>query len=148
MKRDQEFETLQQQYPNLFKEYPRSGFGVGDGWSDLLHDLYEVLEDHIKRLPEEIRGDVCVAQIKEKFGTLRFYMTQETPYISGAIAVAESISHRVCEDCGASGTLRKGGWLRTLCDEDYAVQEKRKEESYKAYNLAMEEKKNKAQDNK
>jgi hypothetical protein len=68
-------------------------------------------------LPEEVRGDVYCAQVKEKFGSLRLYMNNETPYISGAIAMAESMSGHICEVCGEPGQRRSGGWIRTLCDD-------------------------------
>ena len=74
-----EFKEFQQKYPNLFRTYPRSGFSVEPGWEGLVHHLCNVLENHIEGLPQEIRPDVTCAQVKEKFGGLRFYMTQETP---------------------------------------------------------------------
>lgn len=56
------------------------------------------------------------AQVKEKFGTLRFYMTAHNPGITEAIRAAEAASAITCEDCGDPGTPRQNGWLRTLCD--------------------------------
>lgn len=110
------FNLFQQKYPNLFKEYPRSGFALDSGWELLAHTLCSTLEHHIEYLPEEIRGEVYCAQVKEKFGCLRWYMTNETPYISGAIAVAEMMSSHICSVCGQPGKLRSGGWILTLCD--------------------------------
>lgn len=111
------FQLFQQKYPNLFKEYPRSGFDLEPGWELLVHNLCFVLEEHIAQLPEETRRDTQCAQVKEKFATLRFYMTQEDPFISGAIAVAEYMSGHICGDCGAKGSQRGSGWIRTLCDD-------------------------------
>lgn len=110
------FKDFQQRYPNLFREYPRSGFALEPGWTELVQQLCNVLEHHIEDLPEEIRPDVNCAQVKEKFGGLRFYMTQETPYISGAIALAERMSNKICCQCGLPGKQRQGGWILTLCD--------------------------------
>lgn len=59
----------------------------------------------------------CASQIKEKFGTLRVYMTHYLPEMEEAISEAERLSAITCEDCGQPGELRQGGWLRTLCDE-------------------------------
>jgi hypothetical protein len=56
-------------------------------------------------------------QVKEKYGTLRFYMTTETDEMSSLIDEAELKSAVVCEDCGSTGKLRGGGWARTLCDD-------------------------------
>lgn len=57
------------------------------------------------------------AQIKEKFGTLRFYMTHYTDKIDEIIKEAEKKSRITCEYCGKPGELRDDGWLFTLCDE-------------------------------
>jgi len=31
--------------------------------------------------------------------------------------MAESWAGHTCEECGNKGTMRHGGWVRTLCDE-------------------------------
>jgi hypothetical protein len=36
------------------------------------------------------------------------------------IAMAESMSYRICEECGDRGKMRGGGWVRTLCDKHAA----------------------------
>lgn len=56
------------------------------------------------------------SQVKEKFASLRFYMTCETPEMSEAIRQAEVECSTICEYCGESGRHRYGGWERTLCD--------------------------------
>jgi hypothetical protein len=56
-------------------------------------------------------------QVKEKFGTLRFYYTGGDDYISGMVRMAESMSGVTCEECGAPGEQNDGGWIRTLCEE-------------------------------
>jgi hypothetical protein len=60
---------------------------------------------------------VVVTQIKEKFGTLRFYYHGGDDYIRGLESMADSMSARICEDCGKPGKIRSGGWVRTLCEE-------------------------------
>jgi hypothetical protein len=111
------FEEFQKKYPNLFKVYPRSGFDLSPGWETLVDSLCSILEYHIGHLPEEARADVHCAQVKEKFGGLRFYMTQSNPPMDGAIQMAELMSFHICETCGMPGQLRNGGWIQTLCDE-------------------------------
>jgi len=59
---------------------------------------------------------VVVAQIKEKFGGLRFYYEGGDDYIAGLVTMAESWASRTCENCGDDGHQRGGGWIRTLCD--------------------------------
>ncbi len=83
----------------------------GDGWYDLIFRLSEKLEVAITGLPE------CYAdQVKEKFGTLRFYMSSSTDEMEAWIDEAEAESAVTCEECGAPGKLRGKGWLYTACD--------------------------------
>lgn len=85
---------------------------VGPGWAELLTELHEKLEF----LAKAQGCDYTVSQIKEKFGTLRFYANC-TDIMQDCISAAEHQSSFVCEGCGDYGTLRKGGWLKTLCDK-------------------------------
>lgn len=59
------------------------------------------------------------AQVKEKFGGLRFYMTSGDDEIYQAISEAETLSHYTCEECGNHGKKRDLAWIRTLCDNCY-----------------------------
>ena len=58
----------------------------------------------------------CASQVKEKYGTLRFYMTCETQEMSDLISVACKKSAVTCENCGKPGKRNKTGWISTLCD--------------------------------
>ena len=89
-------------------KYPRCGAQCGPGW-------YPIIERLIVKL-KALGWDLELDQIKEKFGGLRFYIGGYTPGMDQAIAEAEKESFRTCEDCGAEGKPRKGGWIRTLCD--------------------------------
>lgn len=88
-----------------------------DGWEPLIRRLSIRLEAAIAALPEPERADYRAAQVKEKFGTLRFYMTSETDEMSAWIEAAEAESARTCETCGAPGKLSGDVWLQTVCDE-------------------------------
>lgn len=127
------FKDFQSKYPKLFSEYPRSGFHAPEGWVPLLHSLCSIIEDHISRLPEEIRAHIQCAQVKEKFGALRFYMTEDTPYIRGAIELAELMSYSLCETCGDKGKRRGGGYVLTLCDKHHEEREAKKKEDEKKW---------------
>lgn len=70
--------------------------------------------DSEPRVVEEVEQVVAV-QVKEKFGTLRFYYDGGDDVISGMVAVAESMSGVTCEVCGSPGTPGGVGWIRTLC---------------------------------
>jgi hypothetical protein len=69
---------------------------------------------------------VVLEQVKEKFGTLRFYYKGGDEYIRGLVALAEDMSAHICEDCGDTGTTRGGGWVRTLCDKHEAEYQERR----------------------
>jgi len=56
-------------------------------------------------------------QVKEKYGTLRFYMDLPTDEMFSLIDEAEEQSAHTCEVCGKPGEERYGGWVSTLCDE-------------------------------
>ena len=68
-------------FPNLYRDRHgdktqtnmRWGF-PGDGWFDLLWECSEKIEAEILKMPEAKRKECRAAQVKEKFGTLRFYM--------------------------------------------------------------------------
>jgi len=98
---------------------PFASFGCecGDGWFSLLDNLMTEIDN------EALSVFVNVAQIKEKFGTLRFYVNfdkcEDVDYekVYKIIQNYEEVSETTCEVCGKPGTLRGGGWLRTLCDD-------------------------------
>jgi hypothetical protein len=120
------YREIMSRFPNLFKEEPRSGFSVGDGWMPLLEILCPILEYQILSLPYEQHKEMYVAQVKEKFGGLRFYMTKATPFMEGAINMAENMSYSICEECGAPGERRNSGWIQTLCTRHHNLREKAK----------------------
>ncbi len=79
----------------------------------------EVLSDpepQCRPVPEACPQVVAI-QVKEKFGTLRFYYSGGDDFVSGIERMAESMSACMCEECGAPGKSRRGGWIQTLCDE-------------------------------
>lgn len=79
---------------------------VGPGWADLVNACYDITDEH----------HIVVTQIKEKFGGLRFYVGSAPIEVFGQIDTIIEKSYHICEDCGAAGKLRQGGWTRTLCD--------------------------------
>ena len=76
-----------------------------------LWDLENGKEDVRQIIPQ-----VVVAQIKEKFGGLRFYYDGGDDEISGMVRMAEVWASHTCDQCGDLGERRQGGWIRTLCD--------------------------------
>lgn len=101
------------------------GFECGDGWYNILNQLMSQIQHHIdwKQNGKEKfnQGDGCVQvtldQVKEKFGTLRFYYTGGDDAIRGMVHLAEAMSSVTCETCGNAGKFRGKGWFYTSCDE-------------------------------
>jgi hypothetical protein len=82
----------------------------------------EEIDEYVKKakpretFKEEVVKQVSFFQVKEKFAQLCIYTNGADDHISGIIRMAEAISACTCEDCGFPGKVRKGGWIRTLCD--------------------------------
>jgi hypothetical protein len=72
-----------------------------------------------RKVPNSI-DPVVVTQVKEKYGTLRFYHNGGDQFISGVVSMAEAMSAVTCETCGNPGKTHSGPWIRTLCDEHAA----------------------------
>lgn len=68
---------------------------------------------------------VVAVQVKEKFGTLRFYYSGGDDRVDGMVRMAESMSAVTCEDCGAPGTTGGSRWITTLCETHRAEYEAR-----------------------
>ena len=127
-------------YPKLFSvsperekmPFPMFGFEVGDGWYNIIDQLCFQIQNHIdwhngrreklleknpynSKIPDEI-SQVVVDQVKEKFGTLRFYASGGDDFTAGMIRMAEAMSSVTCETCGAPGMIRGRSWLYTACD--------------------------------
>lgn len=91
------------------------GFECDDGWFDIIHDLCTRLQQYIDNTSVE---QVVATQVKEKYGTLRFYYHGGDDYTDVLVAEAERKSAEVCEVCGDKGKLMSfGGWLKTVCEK-------------------------------
>ena len=101
---------------------PRSfqmfGFEVGPGWFRLVSKLFDDLATVVRPTGERLQ----IRQIKEKFGTLRFYWQgtfddQTSERICEAVELAEFRSEVTCETCGRRGRLMNTrGWMATSCE--------------------------------
>lgn len=120
-------------FPGIFKErgLPMNqtcmcwGFECSDGWYDLIERACKQLD-----AVHKVTGIQTVAtQVKEKFGTLRFYHRTESDkevdnaeawfnIIDDIVDHAEERSACACEVCGEYGELHvRGGWYITLCEK-------------------------------
>ena len=86
-------------------------FEIGAGWYGLIKNMIgEMIE---------AGWDKEVHQVKEKYGTLRFYTGGATDKMYEIIRQYERVSAVTCEVCGEVGQIRPGGWVATLCDTHY-----------------------------
>ena len=119
------------------------GICTGNGWYHIIDSLCYMVESYLISLnssnnwtlkqhckllfykrwftkPKLKHVTFELAQVKEKFGTLRIYYNGGDQYIDGMVAMAERISSRICDVCGQPGIVRNINdttWLGTRCDE-------------------------------
>jgi hypothetical protein len=115
------------------------GLEVGYGWYGLVLPIINEIQKFNEKYPD---STISITQIKEKWGTLRFYILPSVEYIEGMISIAEEESEHICEICGATGkTVEINGWYETLCENHLKA---KKESNYdnklqaKLYRRAME----------
>jgi hypothetical protein len=127
-------------YPKIFKNIGGDpmvtcmawGIECNDGWYDLLDTLCYTMQQHCTAAntryiietdkyefieegdPEYVQ--VVAAQVKEKLGTLRFYVDGGDASTEAMIELAEAMSGRICELCGSPARRNTdSGWLHTTC---------------------------------
>lgn len=118
-------ELLVKRYPAIFQNRFGDmretamcwGFDCGDGWFDLIDSLCMQITHHLKYNAESDTPPFVCDQVKEKYGTLRFYGHGGDKKIWAFVWFAESYSGRICETCGKPGKIRGSGWYYTACDE-------------------------------
>lgn len=137
-------QTLVSRYPDIFRDYngdPKQtcmawGFECGDGWFDLIDAICKAIQnqtEYANRLWPNLKFAVVAAQVKEKYGTLRFYneflyasdleehdrekLERCINQINGMISFAEFMSGRICEVCGQKGTLDGSSFPRCRCKD-------------------------------
>ncbi len=116
------------------------GLEVGQGWLPLIDELSAKLEKVIEKFIQDNPNLPCAqcvelkdnhknedhvyqsshpraSQVKEKYGTLRFYISGCTDEIDALISDAERRSAKICEECNSPGQQYGGGWVTTLCEE-------------------------------
>ena len=127
---------MEERFPKMFSgKY--GGFCCGEGWWPILESLCSNIQHHLdwKNKTAEVVPQVTVAQIKEKFGGLRFYYDGGDEHINGMVRMAEAWADASCEECGAPGKRRDGGWIKTLCDHHATEREAARAEYMKSNGL-------------
>lgn len=93
-----------------------------DYWNRLMFKMPQVLQKKYEwgrsaRFTLHFDEIPMFVQIKEKYGTLRLYMTATTDEMDEYTSTAEKASESTCETCGKYGKVRGGGWLYCACDD-------------------------------
>ena len=137
-------EEFMGRFPILFQDNKKSmqetcmcwGIDCPIGWWHILEQLCTYLEFHNQQFSKEYGIAVVADQVKEKFGTLRFYFSiafvdKETGLKVGPDdendETTSEMTEETCADCGVPLTkdnkVETEGWITFLCDECNAKRE-------------------------
>lgn len=126
MNNDNRYDNLIVKYPKLYGRLKY--FECDDGWYSIIESLSQKLE----KINENFESDenyIQAAQVKEKFGGLRFYYSCENvenidesvlKVVDFFIAEAEKQSKITCQFCGDIADFNstsKTNWITTLCKQ-------------------------------
>lgn len=116
--------ALCEAYPLIFRDCHADAtetgvywdFECGDGWYSLIDNLCKCIQTYITNNKCE---QITAIQVKEKFGTLRFYYSGGDDLIAGMVWFAEHLSSTICEVCGEPGTCTRdsAGWISCTCEK-------------------------------
>lgn len=116
-------DQLHDKYPKIFKR--KIGLGCDDGWYNIIDTLCKNIQHYLdyklrdfKNEEEKEALQVVAVQIKEKWGSLRFYYdgSCDDDYISGLVRMSEAFSVKTCEICGNKSEVQTKGWIRNVCN--------------------------------
>ena len=123
-------EEIEEFKKRIFDRIPKGwGYWIScdSGWFDLIDDLDKKIS--------YLAPNYEIHQVKEKYGTLRFYVggpansKEAAEIIDDLISYAQHLSSVICEVCGAarygrirtryddSVKTRGTGWYKTLCND-------------------------------
>ncbi len=141
MRRGLSMAQQEKQLGSICDLYGAFGLEIGDGWYQLIQDMCREIAAAYEA--EGAAADLVVDQVKEKYGTLRFYYHHKAPGTEaqalGCLPVSSELrqtverivddyeekSAHVCELCGKPGSLREDlEWMLTLCDEHYRLRKR------------------------
>lgn len=114
------YEQLIVKYPKLFSR--RKYIECNEGWIDIIDLLCTQIEIINSKYPDPEQG-IFAAQVKQKYGGLRFYISSEgvseedQKYVDNLIHGAEDASYKICESCGSPAAKVRTSRYSTLCDQ-------------------------------
>lgn len=133
-------QKLYEAFPNLYRGRNKTpqdssmcwGFACDDGWFDLIWNLSQKIEDAAQNQGIDRQSDAWpeAMQVKEKFGRLRFYLSDRQGEFAEILKEAAELSEHTCEQCGLPGALvsSERRVVQTLCErhaEAYLQMEKK-----------------------
>jgi hypothetical protein len=86
----------------------------------LINDLCAKIQQHIDSTAESISPtqQVVATQVKEKYGSLRFYYKGGNDIIDEMVDTAEFLSLNICDVCGGPAqSVSQRGWAQTRCNK-------------------------------
>ena len=87
-----------------------------DGWRKAFGlQMCEELKQELIRINK--MDEFRIAQIKEKFGELRFYTNWVTDEIEAIINKYTELSRKTCINCGKPATVITTGWISPFCND-------------------------------
>lgn len=111
-------EDFKQEFPELLRDV-RCDFSLPPGWDFLVWEALASIKHHVKyKRYKEPEFNPKVEQVKEKFGTLRIYLSGGDDITTGYIDMACSLSALFCLTCGTRKDVsfgKDGFWLNTRC---------------------------------
>lgn len=115
-------EKLCRDFPRLYNRLTFY-FECGDGWFDLIYVLSKKLMSEIERAEKNGKQvDFYATQVKEKYGTLRYYSGLSYDFLDGIIEEAEEKSATICDQCGKAGEIRDHcNWYYTMCERCFNI---------------------------
>ena len=89
-----------------------------NGWRAAFGEqMCEEIQQELNMMEPYQRENFHVLQIKEKYGSLRFYTNWVTDAINDVIYKYEKLSEHTCISCGAPATKISTGWISPWCDK-------------------------------
>lgn len=153
--KDASWDGFMERFPILFQHKDKSaretplclGIGCPTGWFHILEQLCTILEFHNMEFAKNYGIAIVADQVKEKFGTLRFYYTIRgvnkdgvvvddpdaeenrrgiaieylTMLADQIISEADHMTERTCAQCGipldGTNKVETTGWITYICKD-------------------------------
>jgi ribosomal protein L37AE/L43A len=128
--------------------YELFGIECGDGWKKLYEPIIEYIEEYNKDKKEEDKIEIY--QIKEKFGSIRIYLSHYNDELRQMIDDAEEQSYYTCEECGKyiKKPIVEHHWIYPMCRECYDGMKEKQERAIEEIAMKIKEKKKMRRENK